>query len=90
MRFLVLIKEFESYSDEELLTEISLGKVSTTLMMTKLLSQVSKYKDKQNREIKIPHDIPTEGKVVTGVEDESKHQSMSSDQVLSKGGRRPH
>jgi hypothetical protein len=50
----------------------------------------SKYKDKQNREIKIPHDIPTEGKVVTGVEDESKHQSMSSDQVLSKGGRRPH
>ena len=46
--------------------------------------------DKQNREIKIPHDIPTEGKVVTGVEDESKHQSMSSDQVLSKGGRRPH
>ena len=39
--------KLESLSDEELLTEISLGKVSSTLMMTRLLTQVNKYKDKE-------------------------------------------
>lgn len=37
----------ESMTDDDLLTEISLGKVSSSLMVGKLLTQVNKLKDKE-------------------------------------------
>ena len=39
--------KLSSFSDEELITEISLGKVSSTLMVGKLLTQVNKLKDRE-------------------------------------------
>ena len=39
--------KFDSLNEEEILKEISLGKVSSTGMMMRLLTQVSKLKDKE-------------------------------------------
>ncbi len=39
--------KLDSLSEEELLTEISLGKVSSTMMVGKLLTQIRKLKDKE-------------------------------------------
>ena len=39
--------KLSSFSDQELLTEISLGKVSSTLMIGRLLTQINKFKDKE-------------------------------------------
>ena len=38
---------FDSLNEEELLTEISLGKVSATVVIARLLGQVNKLKDRQ-------------------------------------------
>lgn len=38
---------FDSLNEEDLLTEISLGKISSTVLMSRLLQQVSQLKDKQ-------------------------------------------
>ena len=37
----------DTLSDDQLLTEISLGKISSTGMMMRLLTQVNKFKDKE-------------------------------------------
>ena len=37
----------DGMTDEELITEISLGKISSTMMVGRLLTQVSKLKDKE-------------------------------------------
>ena len=39
--------KFDSLNEDELLTEISLGKISSTVLMSRLLQQVSQLKDKQ-------------------------------------------
>ena len=39
--------KFDSLNEEELLKEISLGKISSTVLMSRLLGQVSQLKDKQ-------------------------------------------
>ena len=39
--------KLDSLTEEELLTEISLGKVSSTMMVGKLLTQVRKLKDRE-------------------------------------------
>lgn len=39
--------KFDSLNEEEVLTEISLGKISSTVLMSRLLQQVSQLKDKQ-------------------------------------------
>ena len=39
--------KLSGFSDQELLTEISLGKVSSTMMVGRLLTQVRKLKDKE-------------------------------------------
>lgn len=38
---------FDSLNEEDLLTEISQGKISSTVLMSRLLQQVSQLKDKQ-------------------------------------------
>ena len=38
--------KFESLDEEELLKEISLGKISSTVLMSRLLGQVNQLKDK--------------------------------------------
>ena len=39
--------KFDSLNEDELLTEISLGKISSTVLMSRLLGQVNQLKDKQ-------------------------------------------
>ena len=39
--------KLSGFSDQELLTEISLGKVSSTVVIARLLGQVNKLKDRQ-------------------------------------------
>jgi len=38
--------KFESLNEDELLKEISLGKISSTVLMSRLLGQVNQLKDK--------------------------------------------
>jgi|TARA_B100001964_G_C14189726_1_gene580449 hypothetical protein len=39
--------KLSGFSDQELLTEISLGKVSSTVVIARLLGQVNKFKDRE-------------------------------------------
>ena len=39
--------KFDSLNEDELLTEISLGKISSTVLMGRLLGQINQLKDKE-------------------------------------------
>lgn len=49
-RYKHFIKELNMNNESEI-QEISLGKVSTTLLLTKLMSQTNKIKDKEIRNV---------------------------------------